>query len=136
MWKVKFIDYNYTASKYGEKLWKKLSKLPKPDFYIELREPCNCIEEYGYPMHSNGGNYHYIVRFYTLDDEHMLCVWNTTREAFTVWEQGYVKVSNKEKEFAIWTETISDCSAEVMKKEEALRYIEDLINQGYYTVEE
>jgi N-dimethylarginine dimethylaminohydrolase len=135
MWKVRFIDYNYTASRYGEKLWKKLSKLPAPEFYMELREPCNCFEEHGYPMHSDGGNYHYIIRFYILDNDYMLCVWNTTREAFSPWEQGYVHVS-KEKQFVIWTETISDCSAEVMKKEEALKYIEDLIKEGYYVVKE
>jgi hypothetical protein len=134
-WTIEYVDYNYNAWEEGEKIWKKCWDLRTPELYMELREPCNCFTEYGWVMHVNGGNYHYIVKFYTLDDEYMLCVWSNTREAFSPYEQGFIVVRNEKQELAVWSETIQDCKAEVMRREEALEYINALIDKGYYAVE-
>jgi hypothetical protein len=137
MWYVEFIDYNITATKRGEKFWKEISELPSPELIMELHEACDC--EPDNTLHTNGGHYHGIVRLYKLDDENMLYVYNTTRESFTPWEQGFILVRKYWKKgkrmFSIWTETIGDCHSWVVEKEKLDILINDLVRRGYYIVE-
>ena len=130
-WEVRFIDYDYTADEEGEKLWRHVSELPKPELILEIKEDCDCGENV---LHNNGGHYHYWWQVYKLDNEFYLIYSNNTREAFSPWEQGFVYISNGEVEYSIWTETIQDVSAWVCKKEEVLEEVESIFqNYNAYT---
>jgi len=126
-WEVRFIDYDYTADKEGEKLWRHVSELPKPETVLEITERCDCGD---WPSHNNGGHYHYWWQIFRLDDEHYLVYMNSSREAFTPWEQGYVHVYNGEVEYGLWTETIQDAQVWVCKKEEVLEEVRRIL-EGY-----
>jgi hypothetical protein len=128
-WEVRFIDYGYTADEEGEKLWRYASELPKPEILLELKEECDCGD---WPLHNNGGHYHYWWQIFRLDDEHYLVHKNSSREAFTPWEQGFVYISNGEVEYSIWTETIQECDACVCRKEEVFKEVESILQN--YTV--
>jgi hypothetical protein len=138
-WKLRYVQYDITASKSGERFWKRLyNHVPEPELILVLREECSCLDDgYDWPAHTNGGNYHYIWKVYRLDDEHILIMQNTTREAFTPWEQGFIYLKNNEGiEYCVWTETIQDVSAEVYTKEEARKMILELLNNGDVYIEE
>jgi len=117
-WEVRFISYDYTADEEGEKLWRHVGELSKPELALEIEEECDCGDR---PLHNNGGHYHYWWQIYKLDDEHYLVYMNNSREAFTPWEQGYVHVYNGELEYSIWTETIQETDAYVCGKEEVFK---------------
>jgi hypothetical protein len=123
-WEVRFISYDYTADEEGERLWRHVGELPTPELILEIEEECDCGKNV---LHNNGGHYHYWWRIYKLDDEHYLIYMNNTREAFTPWEQGFIYITSGEVEYSIWTETISECSAWVCKKEEALEEVRSIL---------
>jgi len=123
-WEVKYIDYNYTADESGEKLWRYVSKLPEPEMVLEIKEECDCGD---WPLHNDGGRYHYWWRFFRLDDEHYLVYMNSSREAFSPWEQGYIYVYSGEVEYGLWTETIQDTQVWVCRKEEVLEEVRSIL---------
>ena len=123
-WEVKYIDYDYTADESGEKLWRYVSELPEPEMVMEIKEECDCGD---WPLHNNGGHYHYWWQVYRLDDENYLIYRNNTREAFTPWEQGFVYIYNGELEYSIWTETIQEADAWVCNKKEVLEEVRGVL---------
>jgi len=123
-WEVKYIDYNYTADESGEKLWRYVSELPEPEMVLEIKEECNCRD---WPLHNDGGYYHYWWRFFRLDNEHYLVYTNSSREAFSSWEQGYIYVYSGEVEYSLWTETIQDVQVWVCRKEEVLEEVRSIL---------
>jgi hypothetical protein len=127
-WEVRFISYDYTADEQGERLWKYLSELPEPEFILGLQEYCDCGD---YIRHNNGGHYHYWWRVYKLDDEYYLLYLNNSREAFNPWEQGFVYITNGDTEYSIWTETISEASAFVCKRDEILEEVKRILENAY-----
>jgi len=126
-WEVKYVDYDYTADESGEKLWRYVSELPEPEMVLEIKEECDCGD---WPLHNNGGHYHYWWRIFRLDNEHYLVYMNNSREAFTPWEQGYIYVYSGEMEYSIWTETIQEADAWVCKKEEVLEEVRSILESG------
>jgi len=127
-WEVRFVSYDYTADEQGERFWKYLSELPEPEFILELQEYCDCGD---YIRHNNGGHYHYWWRVYKLDDEYYLLYLNNSREAFNPWEQGFVYITNGDTEYSIWTETISEASAFVCKRDEILEEVKRILENAY-----
>jgi hypothetical protein len=124
-WEVRFISYDYTADEEGEKLWKHVSDLPTPELVLEIKEECDCGD---WVLHNNGGHYHYWWKVFKLDEEHYLIYSNNTREAFNVWEQGFVYISgNGEVEYSIWTETIQEADAWICKKDEVLEEVRSIL---------
>jgi hypothetical protein len=133
-WEVRFISYDYTADEEGERIWRYLGELPTPELLLEIKEECDCGD---WPLHNDGGHYHYWWRIYKLDDEHYLVYVNNTREPFTPWEQGYVHIyCNGEIEYSIWTETIRDVDAYVCRKDEIIQEVESILenNNAYISL--
>jgi hypothetical protein len=124
-WEVKYIDYDYNGDESGERMWRYVSELPAPELLLEIKEECDCGD---WPLHNNGGCYHYWWKVYKLDDEHYLVYMNNSREAFTPWEQGFVYVYSEDKEYSIWTETIQDAQAWVCKKEEVIEEVKSILD--------
>jgi hypothetical protein len=132
-WKIEYVDYNYNAWEEGERLWKRLWELSKPELVAEIRENCSCE----IPQHNDGGDYHYIWKIFRLDEDSILIVQNSTRMAFTPYEQGFIYVRHVygDGEYAVWTETINDAWAEVYNKEDGIRRIEEIIEEYEVYVE-
>jgi hypothetical protein len=130
MWRIRYVSYDVTASRHGERFWKRLGRLPEPEFMGELRERCSCLEHFDSIKHNNGGFYHGIWLVFRLDERHVLIVETNTRESFTPWEQGYIFLQNSQNgsKYCVWTEKISDCRAYVYTVEEAKKEISNLLS--------
>ncbi len=68
---VRSFAYGDVYGEFGdEDLAEMIDSLPKLECVMELEEPCNCFDEYGGPMHNDGGNYHSRIKlklFYPIE---------------------------------------------------------------------
>ena len=86
--------FTYADVYEDERLAKAISALPKLEPSIEILEPCNCWEQFGSPMCSNGGNYHSTIKIYKIAPDLFLTVWGDTREVFSVFEFKYIVIES------------------------------------------
>ncbi|MCI4458463.1 MAG: hypothetical protein JHC21_02460 [Thermocrinis sp.] len=97
---------------------------------VVMEEPCDCWEEYGGPMHTDGGHYHSVVRVYKITPCVYLAVFGDTREAFSVEEYKYIVVWVNQKPVGVVLAKTHDC-CHLLKREEVRKFIKNSEQEGY-----
>ncbi len=128
---VRSFAYSDVYGEFGdENLAKIIDSLPELECVMELEEPCNCFDEYGGPMHSDGGNYHSRIRVYEITPCVYLAVYGDTREAFSMDEFKYMVVWVEDQPVGLVVAKTHDC-CHLLKREELEGFVEGYEEDGY-----
>jgi len=123
-------DDVYELDNVDEEIRKVIDTLPELDAVMELWEPCNCYDEYGYSMHSDGGNYHSRIRVYEITPCVYLGVFGDTREAFSMSDYKYLTVWVEGEPVGVVVVKTHDC-CHLLKKEELPEFVKSYEQEGY-----
>jgi len=128
---VRSFAYSDVYGEFGdEELAKIIDSLAGLEYVMVLEEPCNCWEEYGGPMHSDGGNYHSRIRIYEITPCVYLAVYGDTREAFSVDEFKYIIVWVQDEPVGVVVAKTHDC-CHLLKREELDEFVKSYEQEGY-----
>jgi hypothetical protein len=123
-------DDVYELGNVDEEIRRVIDALPELGLVMELREPCNCYDEYGGSMHSDGGNYHSVIRVYEISPCVYLALHGDSREAFSLSDLKYFVVWVGGRAIGTITAKTYDCIS-LLKKEELETFLRDYEEDGY-----
>jgi hypothetical protein len=123
-------DDVYELDNVDEEIRKVIDVLPELDPVMELQEPCNCYEEYGGPMHNDGGNYHSRIKIYEITPCIYLAVYGDTREAFNMSDYKYIVVWIENEPLGLVVAKTYDC-CHLLKREELEGFVKGYEEDGY-----
>jgi len=128
---VRSFAYGDVYGEFGdEDLAKIIDSLAELEYVMVLEEPCNCWEEYGGPMHNDGGNYHSRIRIYEITPCVYLAVYGDTREAFSMDDYKYIIVWVEDEPVGVVVAKTHDC-CQLLKREELDEFVKSYEQEGY-----